>query len=211
MNKITLIFWSLSLTLLAESKPDQQTLPTDHPFALCATCHGINGEGKQELNSPRISGQNTAYIKHQILSFKKGWRGTSPKNPQGIMMAEIAKKINDDQLEQIIAYLKTTSPPSKSPRLYANPLKGQRLYHSAGCSYCHGDQAEGDPVNKVPRLNHQHGWYMLKQLKNFKKGIRGTHKDDAMGETMAFYAKSLHSEESMHDIIAWITSLSKKK
>ncbi|EDM26955.1 cytochrome c family protein [Lentisphaera araneosa HTCC2155] len=188
-----------------------QLLPADHPFAQCATCHGVNGEGNQELFSPRISGQNSAYINQQIESYKMGWRGKDPKNPHGLIMAEVAKKLSKEDLEKINKYLKTVKAEEKSPRLYANTIRGERLYRTNGCSYCHGDNAEGDPVNKVPRLNHQHGWYMLKQLKNFKSGVRGAHADDAMGHTMAFYAKTIHDEQSMHDIISWITSISKKK
>ncbi|MDD7985013.1 c-type cytochrome [Lentisphaera marina] len=195
----------------AKETSDHKMLPATHPFAICASCHGTDGEGNQKMLSPRLSGQNIEYIKHQIISYKKGWRASDPKNPQSIIMAEIAKNLSDDELNKISTYIKNVSSEKEVHRVYGNTLRGERLYRENGCSYCHGDSAEGDSVNKVPRLNHQHGWYILKQLKNFKNGTRGTHKDDAMGQTMAFYAKSIKSEEDIHDLAAWISSFSRKK
>ncbi|HWY94198.1 MAG TPA: c-type cytochrome, partial [Steroidobacteraceae bacterium] len=48
---------------------------------------------------------------------------------------------------------------------------GQASY--AVCSACHGAQAEGNPQLNAPKLAGQAGWYLTRQLQDFKLGIRG--------------------------------------
>jgi len=41
------------------------------------------------------------------------------------------------------------------------------------CSACHGSQGEGNPQLNAPKLAGQAGWYLERQLQDFKIGIRG--------------------------------------
>jgi cytochrome c oxidase subunit 2 len=83
--------------------------------------------------------------------------------------------------------------------------KGKQLY--ALCAACHGPNAEGMSALNAPANAGQDPWYMTRQLKNFKAGIRGAHPDDAFGAQMRPMAMVLATDEQIADVVAYITSL----
>ena len=87
-------------------------------------------------------------------------------------------------------------------------LKGQPNYTI--CSTCHGSDAGGNEQQKAPWLAGQHGWYLAKQLRNFRSGVRGYHADDAEGKLMVPQAQLLADDQAILDLVAYITSLDKK-
>ncbi len=44
-------------------------------YAVCAACHGQQGEGLLALNAPKLSGQEPRYLKRQLRNYKNGRRG----------------------------------------------------------------------------------------------------------------------------------------
>ncbi|MEE8428328.1 MAG: c-type cytochrome, partial [Gammaproteobacteria bacterium] len=44
-------------------------------YAVCASCHGSQGEGTLALHAPKLSGQGGWYLKRQLHYFKSGARG----------------------------------------------------------------------------------------------------------------------------------------
>ena len=66
---------------------------------------------------------------------------------------------------------------------------GSRLF--ATCAGCHGAQGEGNPPLNAPNLTGLGDWYLQRQLKYFKQGVRGTHEQDVFGKTMATMAATL--------------------
>ena len=67
-----------------------------------------------------------------------------------------------------------------------------------------------DFANKAlngPRLSGQHDWYLVRQLQNFKSGIRGGDSKDAFGAQMRPMAALLADEQAMKDIAAYIATL----
>jgi cytochrome c oxidase subunit 2 len=83
--------------------------------------------------------------------------------------------------------------------------RGKQLY--AVCSACHGPNAEGMAALNAPANAGQDPWYMTRQLKNFKAGIRGAHPDDTFGAQMRPMAMVLATDEQIADVVAYITSL----
>lgn len=83
--------------------------------------------------------------------------------------------------------------------------RGKALY--ATCGACHGANAEGMEALNAPRLAGQEEWYVIRQLKNFKEGIRGTNPKDTFGMQMAPMAMTLPNEQAMEDVAAYIKSL----
>ena len=65
-------------------------------FAVCAACHGAQGEGNPALNAPKLSGQQDWYLKRQLQHFKSGARGAHEKDVYGKMMAPMAATLTDD-------------------------------------------------------------------------------------------------------------------
>lgn len=83
--------------------------------------------------------------------------------------------------------------------------RGQGLY--AVCSTCHGPNAEGMHEMNAPALAGREAWYLIRQLENFKAGIRGTHPDDVYGQQMAPMAQLLADAQAIQDVAAYLSSL----
>ena len=83
--------------------------------------------------------------------------------------------------------------------------KGKQLY--ALCAACHGPNAEGMSALNAPANAGQDTWYMIRQLKNFRAGIRGAHPDDTFGAQMRPMAMVLATDEQVADVVAYINSL----
>ena len=82
---------------------------------------------------------------------------------------------------------------------------GQTLF--ATCTACHGAQAEGNRELNAPKLTGQGKWYLVRQLNDFRKGIRGTHESDTYGQQMAPFAGMLADDKAVRDVVAYIASL----
>lgn len=82
---------------------------------------------------------------------------------------------------------------------------GQTLY--APCAVCHGLQAEGNEALRAPKLAGQADWYLIRQLQNFKAGIRGADKNDLYGQQMAPMAATLVDDNAIANVVAFIRSL----
>ncbi len=75
------------------------------------------------------------------------------------------------------------------------------------CAACHGQQGEGNPAMNAPRLAGLPGWYIARQLKHYKQGIRGAHEDDEYGMQMAPMANVLANDTAIRDVTAYIETL----
>jgi len=75
------------------------------------------------------------------------------------------------------------------------------------CAVCHGEHAEGNPDTQAPRLAGQYPWYLERQLRNFRAGIRGADSSDTNGFMMAPMAKGLPSDDAVTDVVAYISTL----
>jgi cytochrome c oxidase subunit II len=47
----------------------------------------------------------------------------------------------------------------------------------------------------------------VRQLQNYKQGIRGTHPEDSYGEQMRLMAAILVDDQAIHDVVAYINTL----
>ena len=86
-----------------------------------------------------------------------------------------------------------------------DPARGESLY--ATCGACHGQKAEGMSALNAPALNGLEPWYIVRQLNNFKLGIRGSNPKDTYGVQMAPMAQTLPDEQAMEDVAAYIQTL----
>jgi cytochrome c oxidase subunit 2 len=82
---------------------------------------------------------------------------------------------------------------------------GMTLY--ATCAVCHGLQAEGNEELRAPKLAGQADWYLTRQLRNFKAGIRGADKMDTYGQQMAPMAATLVDDNAIANVAAFVKSL----
>ena len=174
-------------------------------YQVCASCHGLEGEGNQALNAPKISGQETWYLERQLKKFKHGLRGANAEDTFGQQMAPMAATLVDEAaIKNISAYIQTL-PDTPAPHTINGDIdEGKDLYET--CGKCHGQQAQGRWATNAPRMAGMSDWYLLTQLKNFKHGYRGAHPKDVTGHQMELMVVSLN-DEMMADIITYINSL----
>ena len=84
----------------------------DNQFHLvCASCHGVNGEGNDEVKAPRLAGVDDWYLATQLRKFKTGVRGNNPKDIEGRLMRPMARGLADeDAIRNVVAYIDTLKP-----------------------------------------------------------------------------------------------------
>jgi cytochrome c oxidase subunit II len=87
----------------------------------------------------------------------------------------------------------------------ADREKGQQLY--VACIACHGAAGEGIASLQAPAIAHQEDWYIIRQMEQFKQGIRGAHEEDVHGAQMAAMVKHLSAEE-IAQVTAYVKTLS---
>ena len=175
-------------------------------YAVCAACHGQQGEGLQALNAPKIAGQSPWYLKRQLQNYKAGRRGTHDDDIFGKQMAPMAATlVNDAAIDNVIAHIQSF-PDNPSPAtIDGDVVNGQRLYNT--CAYCHGKDAEGIQAINAPRMAGMTDWYLASQLKNFRAGVRGQHPQDFYGKQMGFMGRTIHDDQKINDLIAYINTL----
>ena len=59
----------------------------------------------------------------------------------------------------------------------------------------------------APRLSGMNDWYVARQLKNYKQGIRGSHPQDLYGKQMTLMAGVLRNDQAINDLVAYINTL----
>ena len=175
-------------------------------FQVCVACHGANGEGNQLLNAPANAGQNVWYVMRQLRNFRAGIRGSDPKDLYGIQMRPMAMTLPDDQaVVDVAAYVGTLEAPTPPKTVEGDVEAGKKAFVT--CMPCHGENGEGAKSLNAPRLSRQHDWYIVRQLNNFKSGVRGAHAKDIYGQQMRPMAQILATDEQVNDVAAYLSTL----
>lgn len=177
-------------------------------YAVCATCHGQNGEGMKAMNGPAIAGQEEWYLIRQLKYYKEGIRGGDAKDVFGMQMRPMAMTLaNDKAIADVSAYINSLKPIKPKNNLGGNAAKGKALY--TVCATCHGQKGEGMESMGGPKVYIQQDWYLERQLKNFKSGVRGTNPKDTFGMQMRPMAMTLADDQAIKDVIAYMLTLHK--
>jgi cytochrome c oxidase subunit 2 len=174
-------------------------------YAVCAACHGASAEGNLALNAPKLGGQGAWYLERQLKQFKLGARGTHDKDVFGKMMAPMAATLADDTaIANVVAYISSLPDAPVAATIHGDVDTGRKRY--ATCATCHGADGRGIAATNAPRLQGMSDWYLARQLKNFREGIRGTHPQDIYGAQMALVAGMLADDAAAGDVLAYINS-----
>jgi len=174
-------------------------------YAVCTACHGAQGEGLMALNAPKLSGQDPRYLKEQLRKYKAGIRGTHESDVFGRQMQPMAALlVNDNLVDNVVAYIDTLPDAPAETTVTGDVEHGAELY--TVCANCHGANGRGVAMN-APRQAGMSDWYMLRQLENFKAGIRGSHRADLHGKQMGMMSQMLQDEQAMRDVVAYINTL----
>jgi cytochrome c553 len=174
-------------------------------YAACATCHGSRGEGSPALGAPAIAGQQVAYLTRQLQGFRTGVRGTHTADAYGAQMrAASSTTLRDDaSLMMLVKHVASLPPTTVKPTTKFDARNGNNLYQGK-CGACHGGRAEGNTLLAAPRLAGLDAAYLVRQLKNFREGVRGAHPQDKYGRQMAQMASMLVADRDIADVVGYI-------
>ena len=159
-------------TLSAVADPPEKLVP-------CLACHGAEGQSEFDL-VPSLGAQPAPYSLIQLFIFREKMRLAEPMN-------DVAKELNDDDLQSMAAALAALPPPKPPPRQASDPGDPARLERAqalAGqnhCNVCHRPDFSGQ--QNVPRLANQREDYLLKSLRDYKSGARRGY-DATMAEAL---------------------------
>ncbi len=162
---------------------------------LCGGCHGFDGNS-EDASYPRLAGQYADYIVKQVVDFQKGHRAN---NDTMAGMAAMVGSVQDAKdIGAFFAQQKMKGQLIK-PRQEV-VAKGERIFKEGnpktgvyGCINCHGERGKGKSASNsvFPVIGGQHKDYLVKQLKEFREGVRS---NDPAG-MMAGIARNLSDEE----------------
>lgn len=170
--------------------------------AVCAACHGADGNSGANPVWPKLAGQHPNYIIQQLQDFKAGKRIDT-------MMAPMAAPLSEEDMADLAAYFngQKRTIGEADANLVA---EGEKLYRAgnaasgvSACSACHGPTGSGNPLSNFPSLSGQGAAYVVKALKDFRSGTRnndaaGMMRDvasrltDAEIDAVAQYVQGLH-------------------
>ena len=87
-----------------------------------------------------------------------------------------------------------------------SPIQADQAAYAV-CIACHGVNGEGNVALNSPAIAGQEAWYVETQLKNYKSGVRGSHKDDIYGQQMAPMASILVDDAAVSSIASYISEM----
>jgi len=82
----------------------------------CSQCHGAGGLGVGHA-FPQLAGQSASYIENELQAWKSGDRKNDPMG----LMANVAKKLTDDQIKSVAAYYASLPVEAQSAHPEAKP------------------------------------------------------------------------------------------
>ena len=182
--------------------PDGDATVGQAQYAACAACHGFQGEGNQQLNAPKLAGQEAWYLRRQIRNYKNGLRGSHQDDIYGQQMAGMAATLaTDAAINNVIAFIQSLPDNPAVATVTGDVDRGRDKFTT--CAICHGNQGQGIWALNAPRTAGMSDWYLLAQLQNFKAQIRGHHPTDSYGKQMSMMATML-TDETINDLVAYI-------
>ena len=157
----------------------------------CVGCHGNQGQGNPEANTPRIAGQSAYYLLKQLDSYANGSR-------RDRVMEPIARGLPPELRSSVaVHYASLNAPfderarsqrPSERGRVLAND--GDNALGVPACRNCHGPGGVGEPPN-IPYIAGLDAGYHSAELTAWKTGTRT---NDA-GQQMFRVAAALSAED----------------
>lgn len=129
----------------------------------CAHCHGTDGNSTASAY-PSLAGQTKQYLYKQIKAFKEGERKNSMMSPSvGVLSEQDMQELAEFYSSQIL----NRSTSKTDPAVVA---QGKKIADAAQCVACHQPGYKG--LSEFPRLSRQKYPYLVKQLKDFRDGVR---------------------------------------
>jgi len=166
---------------------------------ICQSCH-IQGE---RLGAPRLEGLEAWYMEEQVEAFHAGSRGSDKNNLQAHQMFEAMKLIDEDDAIEAAEWFAGQKRPSFLQAQQGDAQNGAKLYKD-NCYKCHSS-GMGKLMSRSPEVAGMESWYLLAQLRKYKKGLRGVHEDDGHGQKMRQAVIDMDDKDFL-DLVAYLSA-----
>jgi len=172
----------------------------------CTPCHGVQGQGTNNVYFPRLAGKPAGYLYNQLVAFRIGSRRYAPMN-------YLHEFLPDPYLRAMADYFAAQHPPMPKPAI---PVVSKSLLElgqslvTAGdpdrgipaCSGCHNPAFTGmEPA--IPGLLGLQPGYITAQLGAWRYGTRTATPPDCM-QIVAGHL----TETDVTAVAAWLSTLS---
>jgi cytochrome c553 len=175
-------------------------------FDYCLLCHGANANGNYGIRAPKISGMEPWYLARQLENFAAGVRGMPPDDVAGHEMGPVGGRVkNEGTLDAAVQFIGKLESRRPALTVTGDVAHGKSLY--ATCASCHGAKGEGNQTLQAPALASRSDWYLVTQLSNYQKGLRGADERDTYGAQMRAIATTLPDAKAVTDVVAYINTL----
>src|SRR5690606_25701767 len=102
----------------------------EQQFAVCASCHGQQGEGNVAMNAPRLNGLQPWYIERQIRYYQEGIRGANANDTYGQQMAPMAAMLSTPEaIRNVAAYIAQLPETRPNTTISGNLDAGRVIYN----------------------------------------------------------------------------------
>lgn len=137
-------------------------------FLQCVSCHGADGGGQSNGNTPRIAGQHYPVLLKQLVDFRHGKRWDFRME----QMADRHHLETPQDIANVAAYVsELAANGEKGTGDGSSATEGASIFGTL-CAACHGTAGEGDAKKSVPRLGGQHYGYLVRQMYDAVDGRR---------------------------------------
>lgn len=145
------------------------------PWDLCGECHGLDGAGNR-IKFPRLAGQDQSYLMSELLDFRADRR----INDDG-QMQETTHELTEKDIPRVAHWYAKQTAPWPTPTIEAKPdlARARQLAISGdkdipACLSCHSAASLGmlDESFDAPRIAGQWGYYIAKELTDYRDGHR---------------------------------------
>jgi cytochrome c oxidase subunit 2 len=178
-------------------------------FRLCAICHGDNAAGNEAVGAPSSAGMPSWYLEAQLTQFRDGNRGTHIDDIMGMRMRPMALTLElEGDVEAVSAHIAAMPAADPAPSVTGGDVANGKVLYTTICITCHGPGGAGDrEMMGAAPIHRSSDWYLFRQVKNFRAGIRGGRPGDQGGALMRPMIALLTGEQDIKDVVAYITTL----
>jgi cytochrome c553 len=199
-------YWIALVILAIEAVLAADSARAENKFDYCLLCHGAAANGNFGIRAPKLSGVEPWYLSRQLENFAAGVRGVSADDAAGHEMGPVGMRLKQEgTLEAAVEYIGTLESKRPAPTVSGDVARGKALY--ANCASCHGANGEGNQTLNAPALAARSDWYMVVQLSNYRRSLRGADQRDVYGAQMRAIVATLPDEKAITDVVAYINTL----
>jgi len=152
-----------TISVVLQFKPD--VVNGKRVYEVCESCHLPDGWGNEDGVYPQLAGQHARVLMKQLLDIREGRRD----NPSMFPFVQERTIGGYQNLADVVAYISTLPMTpfhgkGKWGKASDEYRQGEQLY-SEKCLSCHGDEAQGNADEEIPRLQGQHYAYLVQQAR----------------------------------------------